>query len=334
MWTFNPYAYRALKKALREFNPDIVHLHTLGAASPSVLFALRNTPTVATVHGPEGYTRDLVIWNLPKTDFKDEDYDVGGLTRRGKMRLFYYRYINYPLYRRGFRNVDRVVTISTYIRNIMDAQGMRSTYVPNGVKMFDFVPLTEATLNHTVVFAGRLEKVKGVEHVLRALPKVIARFPDTRFLIAGTGKDEEDLHELAHSLSLDDHVTFLGHIRDRRDMQELYGRSTVIVVPSIWPEVSSRGGIESMSVGRPIIASRVGGLTDWLHHGKTGYLVPPSDPSALAGALIKIFGDPAANVAMGTNARKMAETYDMALHAQRIEQVYHEVLHEKRKAHV
>ena len=203
---------------------------------------------------------------------------------------------------------------------------MRSTYVPNGVKMFDFIPLTPATLNHTVVFAGRLEKVKGVEHVLRALPTVIARYPDTRFLVAGTGKDAEALKELTRSLSLDDHVTFLGYIRDRRELQDLYVRSTVIVVPSIWPEVSARGGIESMSVGRPIIASRVGGLTDWLHDGKTGYLVPPGDPAALADALIEVFADPAANIAMGANARRMAETYDMGLHAERIERVYREVL--------
>ena len=326
MYTFNPYAYRALRNALREFEPDVVHLHTLGAASPSVLFALRRIPAVATVHGPEPYTRELLIWHLPKTDFRNQDYDARGLTPVGRARYLYYRYISYPLYRLGFRNVNRIVTISTYIRDVMAAQGMHNTYVPNGVKMFDFTPLTPATLNHTIVFAGRLEKVKGVEHVLRALPTVIARYPDTRFLIAGTGKDAEALEELARSLSLDDHVIFLGYIRDRRELQELYVRSSVVVVPSIWPEVSARGGIESMSVGRPVIASRVGGLTDWLHDGETGYLVPAGDPAGLADALIRVFADPEANIAMGANARRMAETYDMALHAERIERVYREVL--------
>jgi glycosyltransferase involved in cell wall biosynthesis len=131
-------------------------------------------------------------------------------------------------------------------------------------------------------------------------------------------------------LSLDGHVTFVGHIRDRPALQDLYARSTVIiVVPSIWPEVSARGGIESMSVGRFVIASDVGGLSDWLHHGRTGYLVPPGDPGALSDALLSVFADPAANVVMGRHARTVAETYDMALHAERIEQVYREVLHDE-----
>src|SRR5438309_1225406 len=69
MYTFNLSAYRALIEALREFEPDVVHLHTLGLASPSVLFALHDYPTIATIHGPEGYTKELLVWHLPKTDF-------------------------------------------------------------------------------------------------------------------------------------------------------------------------------------------------------------------------------------------------------------------------
>jgi hypothetical protein len=73
----------------------------------------------------------LIIWNLPKTDFRNDDYGVHRLTWVGRMRYAYYRHVNYPLYRLGFRNVDRIVTISTYIRDVMNAQGMRNTCVPN-----------------------------------------------------------------------------------------------------------------------------------------------------------------------------------------------------------
>lgn len=59
---FSPYSYRALRRVLREFAPDVVHLHTMHQASPSILFLLRRVPTVLTVHGPEEFTRWLLPW--------------------------------------------------------------------------------------------------------------------------------------------------------------------------------------------------------------------------------------------------------------------------------
>ncbi len=327
-YTWNAGAYRALKRAIGEFRPDIVHLHTLGAASPAVLYALRGQPTVATVHGPEGYTRDLIMWNQPKTDFRGEVYARANLTTVGKLRYAYYRFVNYPLYRLGFRNVDRIVTISSFIRDTMGAQGMPSMFIPNGVELFEPVPFGAGALPHTVVFAGRLEKVKGVDVALRAVARVVERYPDTRFLIAGVGGDEAVLRTLTAELGITDHVSFVGHLDTRVELRAFYGQSVAVLVPSIWPEVSSRTGIEALSVGRPIIASNVGGLTDWLVPGATGLLVPPGDVGALAEAICTLFADPEGTVRMGADARAKACTYDIARHAAALEGVYRDVLRE------
>jgi glycosyltransferase involved in cell wall biosynthesis len=326
LYTFNVHAFFALKRAIRDFKPDVVHLHTLGAASPLILFALSGYPTVATVHGPEGYTRDLIIWNLPKTDFKGYDGSFSSLRLVGKLRYIYYRFINYPIYRVGFRYVDEIVTISTYISTLMKNQGMDSTYIPNGIKMFECAPLVDPADLHTIVFSGRLEKFKGVEFLLRALPAVVEKFPDTKLLILGNGRDKADLEAVSAELGLTQHVTFLGHVSSREEIQDIYSKAGVMVVPSVWPEVSSRFGIESLSAGRPVIGSEVGGLTDWLKQDKTGYLVPPGDAEAITKALLDLFSQPEKHFAMAAQAREMAERYDMSLHAEKIETVYKRII--------
>lgn len=325
-YTFNFSAYFALRKAILDFKPDIVHLHTLGSASPLILFALRGYPTVATVHGPEGYTRDLLMWCLPKSDFKKGEYEISDLRVVGKLRYFYYRYINYPIYRIGFQHVDRFVTISRYICRLMESQGVSSAYVPNGVQMLPYSPLTtESVASHQIVYAGRLEKFKGVEYLLRALPKVIKTFPNTKITIAGTGRDSDELVALVDSLGIKDSVTFPGHV-SKSELYKLYKGASLVVVPSIWPEVASRSGIEAMSVGLPIVGTDVGGTGDWLINGETGYLIPPKDVDAISNAIVHAFSNPEKLIEMSAKARAKAEDYAIERHADRIIKVYESVL--------
>ena len=325
MHTWNPYAYAALTRALHDFRPDVVHLHTLGAASPAVLFAVRKYPTVATVHGPEGYTKELLPWCMPKTDFGREDFDMRYLTSTGRLRYFYYRWINYPLYRLGMRNVDAFVTISSYITRLMSGQGIESVYIPNGLQLLPAMPLTPTNISHALVFSGRLEKFKGLEYVLKALPEVLALFPDTVLRVAGDGTELAALKRQAQEFGISDAVVFLGRI-PHGEVPQLYARSTLALVPSIWPEVCSRGGIEALSVGRPVIGTNVGGTPDWLIDGATGYLVPPKDPPAIAAAIIKAFSNTELLVSMSLQARQKAEEYAIERHADEIEQVYRRVI--------
>jgi glycosyltransferase involved in cell wall biosynthesis len=330
MNTCNLSAYFTLRKVLREYQPDIVHLHTLGAASPAILFALRGHKTVATVHGPEGYTRDLLLWCLPKTDFKNGEYDFAQLTATGQLRYWYYRYINYPLYRLGFRNIDQFVTISTYITKVMEAQGVTSTYIPNGVSMLPFTPTASQKIDHSLLFAGRLEKFKGVEYLLYALGAILALFPETILYVAGEGREMAELISLAKELGIEKSVIFLGHLNSTR-LAELYSKVTLALVPSVWPEVCSRAGIEAMSAGRPVIGSNVGGSSDWLIDHKNGRLVPPKDSKAISDAVIDLFSNPAKLVEMSVAAREKALEYDVALHAIRIEKVYANLLADSRE---
>lgn len=332
MYIYNWSAMRELKKALREFNPDVIHLHTLGAASPAILFALDGYPTVATVHGPEGYTKELIKWCMPKSDFTDESYEMKKLTPMGALRFFFYRWVNYPLYRLGFANIDRFVTISTYIRDVMSRQGVESTYIPNGIKLFPYAPLDASKIPHTLVFSGRLEKFKGLEYVIRAMPSIVTAFPDTILHVAGEGRDRKELESLVATLGIQKHVVFHGHV-SREVLHALYEKASASLVPSIWPEVCSRAGIEAMSVGRPVIGSRVGGTPDWLIDGVSGYLVPPADADAIAKAVQRLFAEPKLHARLSAGAREVSLAYAIERHADGIEKVYAEVVraHDQRE---
>ena len=95
-----------------------------------------------------------------------------------------------------------------------------------------------------------------------------------------------------------------------------------MVLPSVWPEAFGKVGIEVMSVGRPVIGTDVGGISEWLVDGKTGRLVPPRDSKAIAVTVNAIFSDHTIFQEMSINARKQAERFSIEAHAQAVVEVY------------
>ena len=102
--------------------------------------------------------------------------------------------------------------------------------------------------------------------------------------------------------------------------------STIIIVPSIYGEPFGLVGVEAFSVGRPVIASRVGGIPEWLDDGKTGFLVDPGNPEQISEKVIKLFSDKKLLEEMGKNAHKKAEQFSIDKHTKKIEKIYLDVI--------
>ncbi|HWC57920.1 MAG TPA: glycosyltransferase family 4 protein [Candidatus Paceibacterota bacterium] len=319
---FNPHSFFLLKKVLKEYRPDIVQLHTMGQVSPSVLFALKHTPTVLTIHGPEAFTKGLLLWYLPTTDFKDHSHDAKQLTFAGSMRLFYHRFISGTLYRMGMKHVDVTIVFSRYMQRLMQKEHIITRYVPNGTVLLEQRPITNTK---TISFVGRLEKFKGVDYLLRALPAIVKKFPEVHLVIAGDGSYRTELEALARELNIMDNVSFRGHL-SKEKIREMYRDATLLIMPSIWPEAFGKVGIEAMSVGRPVIAADVGGISDWLIDGEVGYLVPPKDPAAITEKVITLFSDEALLKTMSEKARRQSEKFSIESHTEKILEVYNEVI--------
>ena len=138
-------------------------------------------------------------------------------------------------------------------------------------------------------YFGRLKKYKSVDHLLRALPSVLAEFPDLKAIIVGEGDDRPRLEALTRELKLQDAVAFTGYVSDQEKVR---------LLQRMWFKVatSSKEGwgltvTEANACGTPAIASDVPGLRDAVQDGKTGLLYRYGDISDLAGKIERLTAD-------------------------------------------
>lgn len=152
---------------------------------------------------------------------------------------------------------------------------LRAQYSPNGERLLFYV--------------GRIVYEKGVHVLIKAMPKILAEYPNTRLLVAG--KNGRSLAPLAHSLDVQHAVQFLGFISNRqRDL--LYQTVDAAVFPSIY-EPFGIVALEAMALGCNVIASDVGGMGEVVHHMRNGLTVFPDNPESIAWAVHELFSDPA-----------------------------------------
>jgi len=137
---------------------------------------------------------------------------------------------------------------------------------------------------------------------LKAAKIVQDHIPSVQFLVVGDGPARLTLEQEAVSLGLKK-ILFAGF---RFDVPQLLPLINIFVIPSI-SEGLSIGALEAMAARRPIVASKVGGLPELLRHGKTGMLVPPNDPAALAKTIVTILERPFFAEILGLQARQDVE---------------------------
>jgi len=150
---------------------------------------------------------------------------------------------------------------------------------------------------------ARLSDVKGIDILIKAMPFVLKEIPSANLLIAGQGPEEIPLKKLTYSMSLAAHVHFKSTINQTQDLLCAFD---VFVMPSLM-EGLGLSVIEAQACGIPVVASRIGGLVDLIEDGKSGYLVPTNDPSALANRIIEIFRNPHQAKMMAEQARLNVE---------------------------
>lgn len=153
---------------------------------------------------------------------------------------------------------------------------------------------------------ARLDPVKGHAALLDAFAAASRTVPDCRLTVVGRPENvtSAELLERAARLGVDGRVTFEGHVPDPDDYMR---RCHVGVVASLGSEAVSRAAVEWMAAGRPLVATRVGCLPEYVEDGKTGRLVPPNDPEALAAALVELGSDPLLRERWGREARARYE---------------------------
>ncbi len=329
LWNFS--SFFALKKILKEYHPDVVHLHTMVQVSPSVLFLLKKYPTVMTLWGPETFLRTLFLWCLTPADFKRPPsgtlypvYAPEHFNRIGRITAFLFQSLQRPLYRKGLAHVNLFLAPSVFMQRIAQAEGFPCRHVPTFLNLQPFCEFPD-TPTYTLLFVGRLVNVKGVEFLIRALPLIIQKFPQSSLMIVGVGFGNAALIHLANQLQLASSIHFTGWVK-HAGLNRYYQASSIVVIPSVWPENFPTVCSEAMSAGRPVIGTRVGGIPEMIDDGVNGYHVDPASPEQIAEKVLLLFANAALLQEFGRNARSKAETgHSKAQYLADLEEVYQEV---------
>ena len=162
-----------------------------------------------------------------------------------------------------------------------------------------------------ILFVGRLEERKGIQYLVDAIPAVMNECPQARFIIIGddtinaSGGQRSVLADLKNSLKAAgclDKVTFINRI-PLSELPAYYRSADISVVPSLYDN-SPYTCLEAMSCGRAVIGTSAGGTREYIEDGESGMIVPPRDPQALAGAIIKLIKEPSFRGYLSTNARQ------------------------------
>ncbi|MEE9576099.1 MAG: glycosyltransferase family 4 protein [Gemmatimonadota bacterium] len=161
-----------------------------------------------------------------------------------------------------------------------------------------------------LLFVGRLVERKGVEYLVEALQHIRRERP-AELTIVGEGEWGPVIRREVERLRLESHVRFTGYVPERR-LREYYQTCDIFVLPAV---VDSKGDTEGLGVvllealrfERPVIGSAVGGIPDIVRPGETGWLVPPGDPEAIAGAALEIAGDPGSALGIARKGRRFVE---------------------------
>lgn len=288
-----------LRRLIRAERIELVHTHAMLASNLLSRVASRSsgTPVVSHAHGAEVFRPGAAgrVYRL-----------LDNLTARW---------------------CARVIAVSDDTRRRLIEQGIPARLIEtvyNGLDPPESPPepgLRALGLDRRQVIAcvGRLEPAKGQAELIEAAAEV----PDAVVLLIGrdVGGSRSRLERLAAERGVADRVVFAG---PRTDVLELVAGCALLAAPS-WTEGFPIAPLEAMAVGKPVVATEVGGTPELVANGETGLLVPPRDPDALAAALRDLLADPARAQAMGeAGYRRLRERFSEARMVERVLAIYEE----------
>ena len=285
-----PEGVTALRRELRSFEPDVVHVHepTAGLVGWDAC-SWRDAPVVGTFHA-----------------YSTKAAPNGLATVCGA--------------RRKFNQLSARIAVSQAAEwTGRRWYGGEYTIVPNGVDL-DGPPSGPKTPSDElrVLFVGRPEERKGLPVLLQAFEALVEHVPARLTVVGATGEDvSRYLTDHAAEASVEA-VGRVGH----EDLWRRLREADVLCAPSLSGESFGMILTEAFAAGTPVIASHIAGYADVVTDGVDGVLVPPADPQRLAEELQAMHHEPARRVAMGEAARRSAERYGWPVVAEQVEQVY------------
>jgi len=295
---FSLISFREVDRLCREYKMDIVH----GQSPSSYGYALLrrgNMPFVVTLHGTS-FGEFGSYFDIPLS-FINRNVIFGAM---GEMLAAFLTCIEYKC-------ADKVIAVSKATAEetvrFYRLPKERVVAIHNGIDLLSFTDLRveEENEGHTILSVGRLSWRKGYKYLIDAMPNILSEYPDAKLVIVGYGDQRTPLQWHVKKLGIESSVCFLDKVSGER-LYSLYHEADVYVQPSLY-EPFGITILEAMSMRKPVVATRVGGIPELITNGAEGLLVEPGNSLQLARAIINVFSDSSCRRRFGSNARKRVE---------------------------
>jgi glycosyltransferase involved in cell wall biosynthesis len=305
-------AKKRIIEIVNAVDPQIIYIHQV--LNPHVIDLLATLrPSIRFEHGFR--LSCFTGRRMSRTGEKICDYSPGlscllrAHTQKCSPRnplLAFKRIKDFYLNKKSHDKLARIIVASKYIKNLLLKSGYRDNHVevipyytilPEQSRRNDLLEVPK------IICVSRLEAEKGIDYLIKALSMVPIK---AKIFIIGEGPHLPKLKQIVKSLSLKHKIIFTGWVENNK-LTNFYSQASVAVVPSIWPEPFGIIGLEAMANQVPVVAFDVGGISDWLINGETGFLVPAKDVKRLAGKINYILDNPNGAEKMGKNGRALVK---------------------------
>lgn len=310
IFLFNHFMEKRIAMLSRDVDFDIIHIHDwltalVGISSKHYL----NKPLISTVHSTEigrsqglhnqdSYLIDGLEWWMT---YESKRVIVTSNSMKNELRD------HFRLPEEKIDVIPNAIDMTKYQKNV-DRESVRRRY---GVGPHEKL----------VLFVGRLVPQKGVEYLIRAVPSIVKRHPEAKFIIIGDGWSRSYLESLSMSTGHRDKIRFVGFISDSELVEQTMS-ADVLVIPSIY-EPFGIVALEGMAAGVPVVAGNVGGLAEIIEHDRTGVLVYPRSPESIAWGVKRVLSDSEYSRWLIQNAKKkIRQIYSWQAVAKRTVEVY------------
>ncbi|TAN43411.1 MAG: glycosyltransferase family 1 protein [Nitrospirae bacterium] len=309
---FDPLSFVGVYKALKMVMPDVVHLHRVNELGLSVAQCAQmlGIPVVVTIY-------DYYFFCPKETVVDDEDRKCAvyhGMRCVACMGLAAPRFLKMLLLglRRGvfdafMKNISFHV-LSTASAAVLEGYGIEANRIRKILQVFPLqaaVPDNNAVQKGLILYIGWIQERKGLHVLIKAMPSIIKACPDAHLLAIGSIKRDEyfaKIQSLITGSGFPERIVLAGK-KDYTEVSEYMGKAQVVVIPEQWENMSPVVLVEAMSFGKPVVASDIGGIPEFVVDEESGLLAEHSSPAAFAGKVIKLLSDDSYAARMGKAAR-------------------------------
>jgi glycosyltransferase involved in cell wall biosynthesis len=226
------------------------------------------------------------------------------------------------------KNVDYFIAPSRFIRDKYIENGFpkdKIVYIKPFIEISEFSP--QFAPGKYILFFGRLHAQKGITDLINA----VSGLSDVSLKIVGSGPEEEAISKLIQEKSASDKIELLGPLYGEK-LKEIIRNSAFVVMPSASYENAPFSVIEAFALGKPVIASNIGGLPELIENGKTGLLFDAGNIADLKNSIEYLFSHPCIIRSMGLAARLFVEkNFSDSSHYEKILEIYNQALNKNKK---